>query len=972
MHLLFQMSKTGETINAAFISDQPDAVFKVFGVGRRETIEKLTACYPAVITSENFDEIAQLPHMNMTNRIVKQGIGFFMRMVVLTSIGAGLSCVAADETAPSPCGKSFIVSGNIQHFKTKPDVKVAEAKKPEMYDEEIAGRFFTASVTGLPEGRYTVEIYLAETYATQPGKRVMDISAGNQKLAENLDLFAKAGFAKEYIVTATVTHAEDPINGPLAISFEGKQGEAKVNAIEVKDAQGKGVACVLAKDLVTLEDAKASVIPDIKEPAIYLNPDQPRGQRVADLVRRMSLKEKVSQIVDSAPPIERLKVPGYNYWNECLHGVARAGNATVFPQAIALAAMWDPVLLRKVADTIATEGRAKNNGARANSPNTARYYGLTFWTPNINIFRDPRWGRGQETYGEDPYLTSQLGVAFIEGLQGDDPVYTKAMACAKHYAVHSGPEKLRHVFNVDPSPRDLYETYLPQFEAAVREGKVGAVMSAYNAVYGVPAPASTFLLTDLLRKQWGFDGHVVSDCGAVGDVASNHRYVKTKEEAAATSLKAGTDIECGSTYSALVGAVNQKLLTVEDIDTALKRVLDARFRLGLFDPPERCKYLNIPSTENDTPAHGEVALEAARRSIVLLKNNGVLPLDKTKLKRIALIGPNADSVNALLGNYHGAPSHPVPLRAGLIAEAGSDIEVTYVPGCPIAAKAGETLNTGTTEFQDAVKAAQSADVVIFAGGINAGMESEEMKTIYEGFDRGDRIRIELPPIQSELLRALQATGKPVVLVNFSGSAIAMPWEAENLSAIVQAWYPGQNGGRAIADVLFGNYNPAGRLPVTFYKSTDDLPDFKDYAMANRTYRYFNGKVLYPFGYGLSYTSFSYGKPHISGSILALDGKITVVADVKNEGARNGAEVVQVYVKHLDAKVPQPIHSLAAFRRVELASGQTAKVDLEIPAKAWRYWDAAANAYAVPEGPVEIQIGSSSQDIRGAVRLQIHR
>lgn len=877
----------------------------------------------------------------------------------------------AEESAPSPCGKSFIVSGEINHFKKPKDIVVDGATKPEMFDEEIYGKTFSVYVPGLPKGRYTIEIYLAEVYQRSPGARVMDISVGEQKLVEGLDILTTAGFSTAYIVTGEVDHEDDSINGPLSILFQARKNEAKVNAIVVKDSAGNGVACVQAKDLVTLQDLKARIIPQIKEPAIYLDADQPVERRVSDLIRRMSLGEKVAQLMDNAPRIERLSVPGYNYWNECLHGVARAGNATVFPQAIGMAATWNPSLLQKVADVIATEARAKNNEERAKDPTTtARYFGLTFWTPNINIFRDPRWGRGHETYGEDPYLTSRLGVAFIKGLQGDDPHYIKALACAKHFAVHSGPEKLRHTFDVAPSARDLYETYLPQFEAAVREANVGAVMSAYNALYGVPAPASKLLLTDLLRKQWGFNGHVVSDCGAIGDIWSHHHYVQTREEGVAASLKAGTDLECGGSYSALVQSINKKYLTEGDVDIALKRTLESRFQLGLFDSPERCAYLRIPSNENDTPSHSELATETARESIVLLKNDGVLPLKKSAIKRIALIGPNADSIYPLLGNYHGKPSNPVTLRRGLLEEVGKDVEVVYIKGCPLATEIKNPTTSDNPEFHKALKDAETADVIIFAGGLDAGLEGEEMDTRYIGFDRGDRVTIELPSIQSEMLRALHKTGKPIVFVNCSGSAVAMPWEAENIPAIIQAWYPGQNGGTAVADVLFGKYNPSGRLPVTFYRATQDLPPFEDYNMANRTYRYFGGKTLFPFGHGLSYTKFEYGQVVASASKVNPKRTFSVSLPVKNAGEYDGDEVVQVYVRHLNSKVPQPIHSLAAFRRVHITKGSTATVDFEVPASALRYWDEATGAYVVPKGEFELQVGSSAENIKGAIRLNM--
>ncbi len=887
----------------------------------------------------------------------------------IVSIFSFLSVVSASETAPGACGKSFVIVGEIKHQHPKPGITVENATNSEFYVDEVFGKSFTATVPGLPAGIYTVEIYLAETYWQKPGERIMTITAGGRELAANLDLM-ESGFAKEQVVSGTVEHQEDQIMGPLAIEFSAKKDSAKFNAIQIKDSQGIVVACVAAKDLAVLGDPTAIVVPEVAEAPIYFDSTQPVEKRVADLVRRMSLQEKVSQLMNAAPAIDRLKLPGYDYWSECLHGVARTGRATVFPQAIGMAAAWDPPLLKSTADIIATEARAKNNGAREKSPDTARYFGLTFWTPNINIFRDPRWGRGQETYGEDPFLASRMAVAFIRGLQGDDPKYVKASACAKHFAVHSGPEKLRHTFNVDPSPRDLYETYLPQFEAAVKEGKVLNIMSAYNAVYGVPAPASEFLLTHLLREEWGFTGHVVSDCGAIGDVLRGHHFASTNAEAAAVSLKAGNDIECGGTNAALVEAVNKHLLTIADIDKALKRVLEARFLLGLFDSPDDCPYLRIPKTENDTPAHNEAAATMARESIVLLKNEGILPLQKSAIKKIALIGPNADSVPVLEGNYNGSASNPVTLRAGLIAEAGSDLEVVYAKGCPLAAKIGEELSSNSSEFQSALEAAKSADVVIFAGGIDRSAEGEEMKTVYQGFDSGDRVNIELPPIQTELLKALKATGKPIVFVNFSGGAMAMPWEAENIGAILQAWYPGQQGGTAISDVLFGKYNPAGRLPVTFYGSTQDLPAFENYSMENRTYRYFQGKPLFPFGHGLSYTKFDYQHLQTSVSEMKPDGKAIVSVNVTNSGKSDGDEIVQLYVSHVNSKQPQPRLSLAAFKRLRIAKGETKKVELELPASALRYWDEPSKSYIVEPGDFEVQVGASSSDIRQTARLRI--
>ncbi len=583
----------------------------------------------------------------------------------------------------------------------------------------------------------------------------------------------------------------------------------------------------------------------------------------------MSLAEKVEHIRNNTPAIPRLGVPAYNFWSEGLHGVARAGVATVFPQAIGMAATWDAPLVHDEADVISTEARAIDNNYRQHhNGDSGEYFGLTFWSPNINIFRDPRWGRGQETYGEDTFLTGTLGVQFIRGLQGDDPNYIKAMACAKHYAVHSGPEPERHRFNVDPPERDFYETYLPHFEMAVRDGHVGGVMGAYNSVYEKPACANPLLLwPDLLRKQWGSDGYIVSDCGAIHDIDANHKYVATPEEAAAAAVKAGCDICCGGDYNALVIAVQKRLITESEINVAVAYALKTRFRLGLFDPPEKVPWSKIGIDQNDTPEHEALALKVARESLVLLKNDGTLPLDRAKIKRIAVIGANANSTMMLAGNYSGTAARPVSILDGIKKVAGENVTVIYEEGCPLALK-NDGSNKPDQQFtDDAVAAAKSADAVIYVGGISPELEGEEMSRAngYDGFNGGDRTKIELPEVQTDLLKALQATGRPVVFVNCSGSAIAMPWAAENLPAILQAWYPGEQGGRAVADVLFGEVNPAGRLPVTFYRSTADLPDFENYSMTNRTYRYFEGKPLFAFGHGLSYTEFSYQAPKLKTS-----------------------------------------------------------------------------------------------------------
>ncbi|MDF7809455.1 glycoside hydrolase family 3 C-terminal domain-containing protein [Pontiellaceae bacterium B12219] len=904
--------------------------------------------------------------------IKENGLGVRGKWFAVTSavlLGLSSQPANADEVGSSACGKAITVRGEVKHHKLSASeyTAVANATDPKIYAEEIYGREFTAFVEGLPEGEYDLEIYFAETYHTAAGKRMFDVFSGNTLLAENLDIFAEVGAAAEYVLKAKVYHLEDSIGGPLDIRFETKRDNAKVNAIRIL-YDGVLLACVKAVDLETA--GPRYPIPAINEPVVYTDASIPTDVRVADLVRRMTLDEKGNQLVNKATGISRLGVPAYDYWNECLHGVARAGHATVFPQAIGMAAMWDTELMHTIADTIATEGRAKNNGARAKNPNTARYYGLTFWTPNINIFRDPRWGRGQETYGEDPYLAGELGVAFITGLQGDDPNYYKALACAKHFAVHSGPEKLRHVFDAVPSERDLYETYLPQFERAVKEGRVGNIMSAYNAVYGIPAPASKFLLTDLLRDQWGFDGHVVSDCGGIRDVYKYHTYVATPEEATAVSILAGNDLNCGGVYANIPSAVTQGLLTEADVDVALSRVLTARFKLGLFDTPDECAYLKIPAAENNTPENSRLSLEAARKSMVLLKNNGVLPLDKKKIKRIAVIGPNAESVAALLGNYAGKPSNPITVLAGIQNEAGSDIEVTYAKGCPLALRQDETYSVSDEPAAEAVSLAKKSDLVLFIGGLDAHLEGEEMRTSYQGFDHGDRKLISLPQPQIDLLNALAETKRPLVFVNMSGSSISIPTAQENVAAVVQAWYPGQNGGTAVADVLFGNFNPAGRLPITFYESTDGMPEFTDYSMKNRTYRYFTGKPLYAFGHGLSYTQFKYGDMQTSAPKMNKDGSISVRVRVENNGPFDGEEVVQLYVRHLNSPVPQAQKSLAGFKRIFLRKGTSQIVEMELPASALRYWDVDADQYVVPSGSFEIQIGAASDDIRNTTRMKI--
>lgn len=860
----------------------------------------------------------------------------------------------------------FSLSGDVKHSKT---LGAFDGRKPEVYVEEISGSQFIVSAPGLEPGRYTVEIDLVESVLDGEGQRVMDIRCGGAVLAKELDLVrVSGGFKQPYRVSGTVEHLGDAQRGPLAVHFEGRVQEAKFNAITVKDAGGAVVAHVLAKDLADAVDPESRIVPDIDDPPIYNDPDRPLEQRVDDLIRRMSLKEKIDQLVNAAGQIERLDVPGYDYWNECLHGVARNGFATVFPQATGLAAMWDAPLMHRIATAISTEARAKFN-ALGNVPTYHRNQGLTMWSPNINIFRDPRWGRGQETYGEDPHLTTRMGNEFIKGLQGDDETYLKVAACAKHYAVHSGPEPGRRSFEAKVSQRDLYETYLPQFEAAVREAGVESVMGAYNSLYGEPCNTNHFLLTELLRDRWGFDGHVVADCGAIRSIYAHHRFVKTAEEAVAGAIKAGCDLDCGVTFGSLLSARNEGCVTDGEIDLALHRLLRTRFRLGMFDPVERNPWSRITLDQNDSPEHQALALKATQESLVLLKNDGLLPLKKSALKKVAVIGANADSVPALLGNYHGDPSAPVTFLAGLRAALGGSVEVVVETGCSLALPKDNPA-VDPSIFAGAVAAAADSDVVLYFGGISGELEGEEMPVKMEGFNGGDRTCIELPPVQTALLKALHATGTPVVFVNCSGGAVAFPWEAENLPAILQAWYPGQAGGTAVGDVLFGDCNPSGKLPLTFYRSTKDLPHYYDYSMENRTYRYFAGEPLYAFGHGLGYTRFEYGGLRTGAAAVTAEESVRVCFELSNTGAVDGDEVAQLYVRHLDSKVRQPLHSLAAFQRVSLPAGGCATVELEFPATALRHWDERAQAYVVEPGPFEVQVGSSSVDIRQTVTLQL--
>lgn len=868
----------------------------------------------------------------------------------------------------------------------------------------------------------------------------------------------------------------------------------------------------------------ATVGPYAREEPAYRDVSRSFEARAADLVARMTLEEKIAQLGNNAPAIARLGVPQYEWWNEALHGVARAGAATVFPQAIGLAATFDRDLLNEIAVAISDEARAKHHEF-ARRGLRGRYQGLTFWSPNINIFRDPRWGRGQETYGEDPWLTARMGVAFVRGLQGDDPRYRKVDATAKHFAVHSGPEAERHHFDVRPSEQDLYDTYLPAFEALVRDGRVAAVMGAYNRVYGESASASSLLLQKILRDRWGFQGYVVSDCDSIEDIFKHHKIVSTAAEAAALGVKRGCDLDCGKTYDALLPAAQQGLIDEAEIDAAVRRLMLTRMQLGMFDPPERVRWAQIPYSVNQSAAHDALARRAAQSSIVLLKNDGVLPLSR-EVKTLAVIGPTADEIMSLLGNYYGTPAEPVTILRGIRDAVGAGTRVLYsrgtdlvegreepraaplvdaaylrpsagsaqqglrgeyfrgrdLSGAPVmtrvdsriafrwdrgaptddAVARGELPNenalagddfsvrwtgqlsppeSGRYElvvgandgfrlflddrevlsgwevservrsasvsvelqagrayelrleyfedirdaevrlawrrpgakppFEEALEMARAADVVVFVGGLTGDVEGEEMKVSYPGFAGGDRTDMRLPASQRKLLEALHATGKPVVLVLTTGSALAVDWAQAKLPAIVLAWYSGQRGGSAVADVLFGDVSPSGRLPVTFYRENEKLPPFDDYSMQGRTYRYFAGKPLYPFGHGLSYSRFAYSGLQLDRSRVAADGTVRASLLVENVGTRAADEIVQLYMRALDRQRPHARLELRGIERVSLAAGESRRIEFAIrPAADLRRWDTTAAKYVVDPGRYEVQVGASSADIRQRAAFEV--
>lgn len=687
----------------------------------------------------------------------------------------------------------------------------------------------------------------------------------------------------------------------------------------------------------------------------FQNPALSIDARVNDLVSRLTLEEKVNQMLNSTPAIERLGIPPYDWWNESLHGVARTKYpVTSYPQAIAMAATFDVKAMKQMGDYTSDEGRAIHNES-LRKKDYSRYTGLTYWTPNINIFRDPRWGRGQETYGEDPFLTASIGTAFVEGLQGNDPKYLKAAACAKHYAIHSGPESSRHTFDVNVSNHDLWDTYLPAFKQLVVNAKVAGVMCAYNAYQGQPCCGSDKLMVDILRNKWNFKGYVTSDCGAIDDFYKTHKLFPDAESSATDAVLHGTDVECGNlTYKSLIKAVQDGKLSEKDIDVSLKRLFTIRFRLGMFDPISLVKYAQIPLTNLESQPHKDLAFKMARESIVLLRNvplsgqkNNLLPLSK-HLKNIAVLGPNADNANTQLGNYNGHPSEVTTVLAGIKGKV-PDANVFY-------SRATDFVSTEQPDFSKLIDSLKNEDVIIYVGGISPRLEGEEMKVHTPGFSGGDRTSIDLPSVQTEFLKALSATGKPVVFIMMTGSALAIPWEQQNIPAIVNAWYGGEAAGTAVADMLFGDYSPSGRLPVTFYKSDDDLPPFDDYSMQNRTYRYFKGTPLYPFGFGLNYTKFVYSNLKLSKTKIKKNEAITAEVTVTNSGKMQSDEVVQLYLTHESAQ-NVPLYSLKGFKRITLKPGASQKVQFTITPEMMKVIDDEGKS-VLNAGKTEINIGGS--------------
>ena len=991
-------------------------------------------------------------------------------IAVLGLMASPLAAQAADELEFDVAGTEFATFGQVT---------------------EAYGKTITATVAGVPAGVYTIEIEATEFYATGEGQRLMDVRCKDQVIVAGLDLFKVAGKDKPYVIKGTVDHRGDAVSGQIVIKLQGQVENAKFDAIRIRDAAGKTVAEITAPALKLGAKGGDGKIPGIKDPPIWNNPAKGPAERADDLIRRLSLQEKISQLVMASAGIQRLGIHPYDWWNEALHGVARAGYATQFPQPVGMAASFNPDTVQQVFDVVSTEALAKHWEAVRHN-NFSRYSGLTMWTPNINLFRDPRWGRGHESYGEDPYLLGRMGVAVVKGLQGPDREKPKTVATLKHFAVHSGPESTRHKINAQPTPRDLWESYLPHFETGIREGKAWSVMGAYNRVNGLPCCASPFLLDQVLRQRWGFDGIIVSDVGATNDMFAGygHRWAANREEACIKSLKAGLDNDSGH-FVSLLAAVRKKEVTEAEIDRAVKRCFEARFRLGLFDPASPADpRTQIPMSEVGSDAHDQLALKIAREGMTLLKNqDGLLPFDAAKVRKVIVLGPNGDSVPVLYGNYNGNLPRATTVANGVRKLVGA-AKVTVLAGCDmgdwtdgrtlvpdiflaadgqpglkaeyrlnnefkgepflvrnegriafrwfstphlagmgkgpmsvrwtgtftapqdgkygfsfdcggklkifvdevavkegkhfaIEAKKGQAVNlriemSGSSHAffkwdrrdleplanEMVAKLCADADAVIYAGGISGEIESEEgeVACTYKGSMNGDRADIEMPGPQTRLLQAVLAANKRLVLVNFSGGAVAMPWEAGNVPAILQAWYPGQEGGQAVADTVFGLSNPAGRLPITFYAATSDLPAFDDYGMKGRTYRFCEKKPLWAFGHGLSYTSFAYSDAKATSVVAGVQTYVFEVT-VKNTGKLDGDEVVQVYWRQAKRPDPEtPLRNLCGIRRITLKAGEAQTVKFSIPASTFRRWDEAKQDYVVLPGEYVLEAGPASDNL----------
>jgi beta-glucosidase len=684
-------------------------------------------------------------------------------------------------------------------------------------------------------------------------------------------------------------------------------------------------------------------------------------ERAAALVAKMTLEEKVSQTLYNAPAIERLGISAYNWWNEALHGVARAGTATVFPQAIGVAASFDEELVGKMAEVIATEARAKYN-VQKKAEDRDIYKGLTFWSPNVNIFRDPRWGRGQETYGEDPYLSGRLGVRFVKGLQEEKEGFIKAAACAKHFAVHSGPEKQRHSFDARVSRQDLYETYLPAFKACVQEAGVEAVMGAYNRTNGEPCCGSKTLLIDILRKEWGFEGHVVSDCWAINDFHAHHKITKTPLESAAMAMNNGCDVNCGCMFPNLWDAVKGGYVEEARLDEAVTNLMECRMKLGMFEEEGTVPFDVIGYEQVDTAENKSLNLEISRKSLVLLKNqDNLLPLDLTGIKSIGVIGPNADSRKALVGNYEGTASRYVTVLEGIEDYVGERARVYYSEGCHLYQDRTSNLAQENDRMSEVKAVCSVSDVIVAVLGLDSSVEGEEGDTGNE-FASGDKLDLKFPGLQSEILRAAYESGKPVILVSMTGSAMELDWEDSHIPAIIQAWYPGAAGGRAVAELIFGAYSPEGKLPVTFYRTTQELPDFTDYAMKDRTYRYMKQEALYPFGFGLSYTSFEMKGTEADSDRVTAKGEVTIRTSIKNTGVMESGETIQVYVKALREGTPNA--QLKGLKKVHLQPGEEKQVEITLKSQAFGLYNVEGE-FLVEKGEYAVYVGMQQPDARSA-------